>query len=624
MELVLLLPVWLLFSCLSNLTEANLKHSPRMIFSDTAKILSLPEHQAPVQILLDNQKDTAIAVGQAHVIFPNFQDCTNKEEKVLWQECKDCNYNITVVQWREKANHLFVCGTNGRLSQCCDLNVTQPLSTCFLPDELRFISDNIEESVIKEGEQAALVESGQKADLYITQSGSQEHAGLYKFGEKTVRPVKCNKDEHYVGLVVSKGREDRLQDKVYAFYKQKNTDTSTYSDMWLPFVTRVCMSDRGGPKNRLQYKWTSQLNAKLFCGNNDTKQHFSELVDTATVHADHWQDTKIYALFRNEWGMSAVCVYTIRDIDKVFAKSTFKNFRTEGDTSMRRECVADSTSQISSEILTMIERTTEMDDWVLPVKNSGPILFSHHNYTHIYADKWNNDFTVLFLSLSNGAIHKVTHNESDTFITAEYKPFKEKTHIVGMLLHPQSGKLYVSTRRELAQLDVANCDQYGNTTMDCSLSRDPYCHWNGKHCTKATGIQQAETSRNTGVHPAHRGKEFRNANEESQDDEIVIKLRNQSKFFLKCPVSSRHAQYTWVHTGGNTSCSSKNEQCLLLIDSMDRNLEGTHKCISEEMGDTKILATYRLQLENRAVGQQASLMLWVCLVFVLINSWFHL
>lgn len=60
-------------------------------------------------------------------------------------------------------------------------------------------------------------------------------------------------------------------------------------------------ADIGGPKNTLQFFWTSQMNARLFCGDPERKQHFSELVDVATVHAEQWQDTRIYALFRNEW-----------------------------------------------------------------------------------------------------------------------------------------------------------------------------------------------------------------------------------------------------------------------------------------------------------------------------------
>ena len=51
----------------------------------------------------------------------------------------------------------------------------------------------------------------------------------------------------------------------------------------------------------------------------------------------------------------------------------------------------------------MIEKNSEMEHWVRPVGNSGPLLSNHHNYTHIYVDlsqNEGNNHTVLFLSLS--------------------------------------------------------------------------------------------------------------------------------------------------------------------------------------------------------------------------------
>ncbi len=67
------------------------------------------------------------------------------------------------------------------------------------------------------------------------------------------------------------------------------------------------------------------------------------------------------------------------------------------------QCVSDST-KIPLETLRMIENTSEMEQWVQPMDNSGPLLFNHHIYTHIYVDssqqKRNNLHPVLFLALS--------------------------------------------------------------------------------------------------------------------------------------------------------------------------------------------------------------------------------
>lgn len=52
--------------------------------------------------------------------------------------------------------------------------------------------------------------------------------------------VSLSSEQHYVGLMLSR-QKDHLQDKVYAFYNEKNRDTGLYSEVWLPFVTQVCM-----------------------------------------------------------------------------------------------------------------------------------------------------------------------------------------------------------------------------------------------------------------------------------------------------------------------------------------------------------------------------------------------
>uniref|UniRef100_A0A8D3CD99 Sema domain-containing protein n=1 Tax=Scophthalmus maximus TaxID=52904 RepID=A0A8D3CD99_SCOMX len=398
----------LLFLCLDSLTNAN-STLPRMIFTDqeaAVKRLPVPGHHAPVRILLKGQSDSVTAAGTTHLYTYNFQhpQTAPVERKVSWKECmdstpqEDCSYNITVVHEREANQEAFVCGTNGRETLCCTMNMSARSPTCSTSDKMRNIEESIRAFIIKEGEPSALMESAESADLYITHSGSQEYVGIHKFGKHRVGPAPTGKEQHFVGLMLSRRRDDSLQDRVYAFYKEKNSAKDMDDDMWLPFVTQACMADIGGPKNILQLRWTSQMNARLFCGDPDAGQQFSELVDVSVVHADQWQDTRVYGLFRNEWGMSAVCVYTIHDIDDIFTTSPFKGVNPKDKP---RRCVKDST-KISPEILRN-EKTSEMQHWVQPVNKSGPLLFNHHNYTHIYADgslnKRADPLTVLFLSL---------------------------------------------------------------------------------------------------------------------------------------------------------------------------------------------------------------------------------
>ncbi|XP_039992333.1 semaphorin-7A-like [Xiphias gladius] len=632
----LLLLTWcLLFPCLGSSTAANKRHLPRMIFTEketAVKRLPSPGHHTPLQILLNGQPDTVTAAGQTHLYSYNFQDHrkTPVERKVLWKECidstprKDCSYNITVFHKREEANQAFVCGTNGRETLCCDVNLSELSPKCMPSAKMGHIKRSIGTFIIKKGEPSALVESAESADLYITYSGSQANIGIYRFGKDRVRPVHHNKEQHYVGLMLSR-RPNSLEDKVYAFYKEKNRDTSLQSDTWLPFVTQVCMADVGGPKNNLQFSWTSQMNARLFCGDPDNGQYFSELVDVATVHADQWQDARVYALFRNEWGMSAVCVYTIEDIDHIFSTSPFKGSSTANHKKRSRMCVSDST-KIPPETLRMIEKTSEMEQWVQPVNKSGPLLFNHHNYTHIYVhtsqDKRNHPFTVLFLSTKNGGLHKVIQTKSQIFVIAEYQPIFHQAHIFSIILHPSSRKLYVESRSELIQLDVANCAKYGDSCEECVLARDPYCGWNGTHCTAEThGTLQDVVTGNHTICSVHPEKAFRYSHDTLADENVDrITLPSRSRYFLQCPVSSHHAQYTWRHLESSIPCRSKDQECLLLIDSIGPEQVGDYRCVSEELGYSKVLAQYQLQLESRAAGRLSSSLVWVCLMAALIKS----
>ncbi|TKS69755.1 Semaphorin-7A CDw108 JMH blood group antigen [Collichthys lucidus] len=423
---------------------------------------------------------------------------------------------------------------------------------CIRSDKIKDIRRTIKEFTMREGQPSVLVESENSAHLYITHSGSEGSNGIYKFGTNRLAPAN--------------------HDKALA---------PQYEEVIDLLAVGCFQADVGGPKNTLQFFWTSQMNARLFCGDPERKQHFSELVDVATVHAEQWQDTRIYALFRNEWGMSAVCVYKIQDIDYIFKTSPFK-----GESENRsRECVPDST-KINFKTLMLIKKTSEMEKWILPVNNSGPLLFNHHNYTHINVDSSQHDQQpVLFLSLNNGGIHKAIKNENQNFVIAEYKPFSHRTHVLGIILHPPSKKLYVSSKSELVQMDVANCGHYGVSCEECVLARDPYCGWNRTHCSPHGKVQDVDKGNHSickSVPNTEAGSMLLTASRRPVKDVNNIRVPSGSRYFLRCPVSSHHAQYTWDQPKGNTSCSSKDQQCVLLIDSMSPEQAGSYSFLSDE------------------------------------------
>ncbi|KAL6112761.1 uncharacterized protein ACO6RY_11199 [Pungitius sinensis] len=615
------LTVYVFFTCLRSLTATSTLPA-RMTFTEKEtemKRFPLPGHTVPVEMILEGERETVTAAGHKHLTSFNFQNHPQTPVKTgvkcRLSPTEDCNFNITVVH-KGEASQFVLCGINAKETLCCEMNLSQQ-TRCLPSENTKNITKRLQDFVIKEGEPFAFVDR----DLYITYSGSQENVGIHKFGNDRIAPGRHSKEQHYVGLVLSR-HKDPKESKVYAFYREKNKDMN--SEMWLPFVTRVCTVDSGGSKNILQSSWTSQLNARLSCGHADSRQHFSELVDVTTVHADRWEQTRIYALFRNEWGMSAVCVYTLKDIEQIFKTSSFKDSNMQSGRD--RECFADSKT-IAKTVLRMIESNSEMEESVQPVDNSGPLLFNHHVYTHIHVHEMHNsNLTVLFLSLKNGAIHKVMQYKSQAFVIAEYQPFDHRAHVVSFRLDPPSRKLYVSSRTELVQVNVANCAQYGDSCELCVLARDPYCGWNSTHCThKTEGTQQDLAEGNYGIcgsnvqRPAKVSRHFPPPHAEEIKNSVTLPL--ESKYFLQCPMASHHAQYTWHHLESNTSCSWGEQRCLLLVYSMGPEQEGEYTCVSEERGYRRVLARYELQVRGEAAGRSGSPLVWLCLTAALIQSW---
>uniref|UniRef100_A0A3P9L9V0 Sema domain-containing protein n=1 Tax=Oryzias latipes TaxID=8090 RepID=A0A3P9L9V0_ORYLA len=617
------------FFCAISLSETDSKSLPRMVFKETEtgsifKRFPLQGHEKPVKIIADTQPGIITSVGQTHLTFFNFQSSekTPPEQKVVWEECKDkgCEYNISVVQ-RNGRGSTFLCGSSRVETKCCEMDLTaNPTEArCYPSERLQHITQCIKRFITKEGEHSLFIESGNHTSLYMTSSGFGENVGIHRFGSRRLAPQSHNKEQHFVGLMLSR-REDSLQNRIYAFYKQKNQDTDLYSDEWIPFVSQICLADVGGPKNLLQNKWTSQMNARLFCGDPERKVHFSELVHVATVDADRWEESKVYALFRNEWGVSAVCMYTVADIHEVFMKSSFKEPKTESKPNRPRECVLNS-YKLDGETLNNIKEVSEMEQWVKPVKNSLPLLVYRHHYTGIYVDasqhSGNSPYTVIFLSLAHGGIHKVLQTENDTFLISEYRPFDNHTHIGGFFLHPPSSKLYVSSIKEVVEVDVVNCEHYGNSCEDCVLSRDPYCGWNNNRCTAETRDPQQKMISGNYKGCSRRSRSARLASEKEDISKVV--LPSGSRYFLQCPVSSLHAEYTWVTPNSRKSCSPKEDQCLLLIESMSSQYDGDYECSSEEMGYSKKVVQY--QLRSTAPGRTvATGFVWVCVAAALMGS----
>ncbi|XP_059363201.1 semaphorin-7A-like [Carassius carassius] len=448
-----------LFVCVSYVSSTKLHEAARVkVTHEGITRFSFENSNHTLMKLVGTSGNKIIWVGGNKVLYSIRPTQSSKPRQVNLSLCQDkgkdsnnslCSLRISLLREGVDGN-LFICRKHDRNTECCDLGSDYSPINCFT-------SEHYEPDI---NEPSLLVNNM----LYFTNS----EKGLYRINKNdkndNIWPQANQAEQTYLKLIAGKG-----EDKVYSFFAEKHK--SKDGEKWIARVSQSCMNDKGGNKNVLQSSWTSTIYTRLFCGKD---YEFTQMIDVATLDTDN--DTKMYALFKNYWNMSAVCVYSLTGISRIFSSSGF-NAANVPPNPRPGTCVPDST-RLSSEVLMFMKDRPEMKDSVMP--ENSPLLFRHHHYTHIQVDRVRNH-TVLLLSLESGGIHKVL--EEPVFVIAEYLPFPRRTHITSMLLDASEKRLYVSCSNEVVQIDLQRCEDYGDDCTQCSLSQDPYCIWNGLLCT---------------------------------------------------------------------------------------------------------------------------------------------
>ncbi|KAL6479492.1 hypothetical protein MHYP_G00129250 [Metynnis hypsauchen] len=395
---------------------------------------------------------------------------TQEALPIFKNECKGsdpgCENSISVMTEGKNGNPLFVCG-KWSVKKCCKVDSGYQLVDCF---NMQGSAENVNESALYVGD-----------TLYFTISGdSSANAPLGLYRQKAAGghtwPQTRDIAQRYVKIIADEINAEE-DGKLYNFYIEKNQNEDPETPFWIPRVSRYCMSDTGGSKNQLQYRWTSMLTARLFCGDKQKRVTFTELLDVAVLDPENWHNTMVYALFKNNYNMTAVCIYKMSEITRIFASGKFRGL-TESP-----QHAGECDPEKPPVLLKFMEKRPEMEEWI--ESERGPLLVGHRQYTHLQVDSVTGN-NVLFLTLGSGRIHKVVELDNGTFIITEYEPFEKKTHIQSMLLDKATKKLYVSSSDKLVQIDLKNCSVYGKIKCDSMLTKDPYCERSGTACSPDT------------------------------------------------------------------------------------------------------------------------------------------
>uniref|UniRef100_A0A8D0GV17 Semaphorin 7A (JohnMiltonHagen blood group) n=1 Tax=Sphenodon punctatus TaxID=8508 RepID=A0A8D0GV17_SPHPU len=365
---------------------------------------------------------------------------------------------------------------------------------------------------------------------------------------------------------------ESYNDRIYYFFREDNPDQSAGAPLNVSRVAQLCKGDRGGVGSLSAAKWTTFLKATLVCTDPATNRNFNWLQDVFVVHSNtNWQETKIYGLFSNPWGYSAVCIYSIGNIDKVFRTSPLKGYNGDFHTIRPGQC-------LQGDALTPTETFKVVDshpEVVEKVKPQVPLFHNKYRYQKIGVHRVQaadgHTYNVLYLTTDKGTIHKMVELPDCVVNIMEILPFQPQVPIHTMTLDNERVRKNSGTTsllmscmwslNEVVRVPMAMCGVYRNNCESCLLARDPYCGWANGKCRSIYDYDHLGD-----------GYSFQN-----------VTVMPFSRYYLSCPMESHHAAYTWIHNDHIIKrCESNHRHCLHFIDNVTDECYGTYACFSQE------------------------------------------
>ncbi|OWK08824.1 hypothetical protein Celaphus_00015373, partial [Cervus elaphus hippelaphus] len=152
-------------------------------------------------------------------------------------------------------------------------------------------------------------------------------------------------------------------------------------------------------------------------------------------------------------------------------------------------------------------------------------------------------------------------------------------------------KLYVNSQWEVSQVPLDLCEVYTGGCHGCLMARDPYCGWYQDRCVSIYSSQEGENREGAGpvascflslslpsnsrpvlqsINPVEPHKGCPNPKPE-QAPLQKVSLAQNSRYYLSCPMESRHATYSWRHENSvEQSCEPGHQSpnCILFIENL--------------------------------------------------------
>ncbi|XP_038640371.1 semaphorin-4D-like [Scyliorhinus canicula] len=393
-----------------------------------------------------------------------------------------------------------------------------------------------------------------------------------------------------------------MDDQVFMFFREKHLPEMLDIDPWISRIARVCKDDMGGSRQRLQSKWATFLKARLLCNIPADHVHFNRIQNVFVARSNN-SDDRVYGIFNSNWNGSAICSYSMEDINQVFRTSRFKGFAEDIPDPRPGTCGTD-TQNLRDKVLNVVENHPEMKTDVHPIGNHPLVMDKEKLFQHIVVDSVvgvnGNVSRVLFLAMGDGKIQKVLEVGQSVFTISELVVLKEKTPILSMSLDSETEFLYVTTTKQVIRIPAAHCEMY-NTCGDCVMARDPYCAWYPKvnTCVRTANnlnshfIQDVEHGDNKKC-PQERASSYRSGPREDEMTKSGLRLEGFGPVYLSCPKQSLHADYSWMVDNKVTACSSNEDDCQLFIQDLSEVNGVRYTCNSNERGHQQLHRSYSI------------------------------
>ncbi|KAL5259585.1 hypothetical protein ACHWQZ_G009888 [Mnemiopsis leidyi] len=263
--------------------------------------------------------------------------------------------------------------------------------------------------------------------------------------------------------------------------------TTPGSGVYKSRLTRICQSDEGDFRNR---KLISYTEAQMECKKDGINYQLLQALAIGKAGSELATELKIIsqsdiviALFaqaqegkHEPTGDSAICIYTIKEIELAFENKTrdcwngkgFSGLSFDGQNN-RPKCNAQTKAFNACNVLS--NSPLELDN---PITKTAAFILRDDTMLSLAVNS-HDDYSVAFIGTKNGKLLKVLL-ESDKEISMFSNAEISSTPLEELALSKDNDYVFAMATDQLVKVPVAECGTYDNCSS-CISSNNPYCGW---------------------------------------------------------------------------------------------------------------------------------------------------